>query len=214
MAIETARASSIDAYASALLDIASAEGEGIVDEIFGAAMALSGNAELIDTLADHRIPQERKQGIIDDLLGARASKVTVAAITFLVAAGQAKHLDDIAKRLAELAAEAEGKVVAEVRAPLDLDPDQIDRLAAALSKATGKQVQVKVIVDPSVIGGAVAKVGDTVLDGTVIGRNMQRHRHQEFIRFLNVINAQVPADKAVHIILDNYAAHKHPKVRA
>ena len=52
-----------------------------------------------------------------------------------------------------------------------------------------------------------------VLDGTVIGRNMQRHRHQEFIRFLNVINAQVPADKAVHIILDNYAAHKHPKVR-
>jgi|TARA_Y100000310_G_C20541362_1_gene743463 transposase len=53
-----------------------------------------------------------------------------------------------------------------------------------------------------------------VLDGTVIGRNMQRHRHQEFIRFLNLINAQVPADKAVHIILDNYATHKHPKVRA
>ncbi len=53
-----------------------------------------------------------------------------------------------------------------------------------------------------------------VLDGTVIGRNMQRHRHQEFIRFLNVINAQVPAEKAVHIILDNYAVHKHPKVRA
>ena len=53
-----------------------------------------------------------------------------------------------------------------------------------------------------------------VLDGTVIGRNMQRHRHQEFIRFLNVINAQVPEDKVVHIILDNYATHKHPKVRA
>ena len=53
-----------------------------------------------------------------------------------------------------------------------------------------------------------------VHDGTVIGRNMQRHRHQEFIRFLNVINAQVPEDKAVHIILDNYAPHKHPKVRA
>ena len=53
-----------------------------------------------------------------------------------------------------------------------------------------------------------------VLDGTVIGRNMQRHRHQEFIRFLNTINAQVPEDKAVHIILDNYATHKHPKVRA
>jgi transposase len=52
-----------------------------------------------------------------------------------------------------------------------------------------------------------------VLDGTVIGRNMQRHRHQEFIRFLNTIEAEVPLGKAVHVILDNYAAHKHPKVR-
>ena len=53
-----------------------------------------------------------------------------------------------------------------------------------------------------------------VLDGTIIGQNMQRHRHQEFIRFLNAVNAGVPARKAVHVILDNYAAHKHPKVRA
>jgi transposase len=52
-----------------------------------------------------------------------------------------------------------------------------------------------------------------VLDGTVIGRNMQRHRHQEFIRFLNAVEREVPAGKIVHTILDNYAAHKHPEVR-
>ncbi len=52
-----------------------------------------------------------------------------------------------------------------------------------------------------------------VLEGKVIGRCMHRHRHQEFIRFLNAIEAQVPAGKIVHVILDNYAAHKHPKVR-
>lgn len=52
-----------------------------------------------------------------------------------------------------------------------------------------------------------------VLDGAVIGKNMQRHRHQEFIRFLNEIERQVPAGKVIHAILDNYAAHKHPKVR-
>lgn len=52
-----------------------------------------------------------------------------------------------------------------------------------------------------------------VLDGTVIGRNMQRHRHQEFIRFLNEIECQVPAGKTIHAIVDNYAAHKHPKVQ-
>ena len=43
---------------------------------------------------------------------------------------------------------------------------------------------------------------------------MQRHRHQVFIRFLNAIEAQIPARKGVNVILDNYAAHKHPKVRA
>jgi hypothetical protein len=53
-----------------------------------------------------------------------------------------------------------------------------------------------------------------VLDGTVIGRNMQRHRHQELIRFLNAIEAEVPVGKVIHVILDNYAAHKHPNVRA
>ena len=53
-----------------------------------------------------------------------------------------------------------------------------------------------------------------VLDGKVIGRCMQRHRHQEFIRFLNAIEREVPAGKIVHVVLDNYGAHKHPKVRA
>ena len=52
-----------------------------------------------------------------------------------------------------------------------------------------------------------------VLDGTVIGQNMQRHHHQEFIRFLNRIERDVPADKAIHVILDNHAAHKRDKVQ-
>jgi len=51
-----------------------------------------------------------------------------------------------------------------------------------------------------------------VLEGNVIGRCMQRHTHQEFIRFLNAIENQVPANKQVHVVLDNYATHKHPKV--
>ncbi len=53
-----------------------------------------------------------------------------------------------------------------------------------------------------------------VLDGKVIGRCMARHRHQEFLRFLNAVERAVPAGKVIHAILDNYAAHKHPKVRA
>src|SRR5258708_10262165 len=51
-----------------------------------------------------------------------------------------------------------------------------------------------------------------VLEGKVIGQCMKRHRHQEFIRFLNVIEARVPKKKTIHVIVDNYATHKHPDV--
>jgi len=53
-----------------------------------------------------------------------------------------------------------------------------------------------------------------VSEGRIIGRCMQRHRHQDFIRFLNTIEADIPAGKIIHIVLDNYATHKHAKVRA
>jgi transposase len=53
-----------------------------------------------------------------------------------------------------------------------------------------------------------------VLDGTVLGKCMQRHRHQEFLRFLNAVEAAVPAGRLVHAIMDNYGTHKHPKVLA
>jgi len=171
----TAQLTYVDHYASALLNIAGAEADpsGAADEIYRAAQGLSGHAELIETLADPRIPGERKQGIVDDILQQRASKVTVAAINFIVGAGQAKNLGAIASRVAELAADAEGEVVAEVRTPIELDAGQIERLTAALSEATGRRIQVKTVIDPSVIGGLVAKVGDTVLDGSV------QHRFNE-----------------------------------
>jgi len=168
----TAVPARVDRYASALLEIARAEGEeaGVSDEIYSAAQALAGNSELTDVLADPAIPHDRKRGIIDDLLGKRAARVTVAAIHFVVAAGEANHLGDIADRLAELAAEAEGEVVAEIRTPMELDSFQIERLTAALQSSTGRRVKVKVVIDPTVMGGLVAKVGDTVLDGSVQNR--------------------------------------------
>src|ERR1700712_1280159 len=67
---------------------------------------------------------------------------------------------------------------------------------------------------PLASGHPAAQTHDYTRHGTVLGRCMQRHRHGEFIRFLNSVEAAVPAGKIVHVILDNYAAHKHPKVRA
>ena len=79
----------------------------------------------------------------------------------------------VADRLAERTAAERNKVIAEVRTAIDLDDKTIARLEASLSRATGKDVEVKTVVDPRVVGGVVARVGDTVIDGSL------SHRMQE-----------------------------------
>ena len=88
----------------------------------------------------------------------------------MVGSGRGRDLPAIIAKLVERAAAEKDRAVAEVRSAVPLTDDQKDRLAAALANATGKQVEVKVVVDPSVLGGLVATVGDTVIDGTVRSR--------------------------------------------
>ena len=96
----------------------------------------------------------------------------------MVAAGQVGDLPAIVDRFVELAAAERKREVAEVRSAIPLD-DDADRSASptALGRATGKDVEVKVIVDPSVLGGIVARIGDTVIDGTVRHRLEQMKEH-------------------------------------
>ncbi len=170
--VTSAHPERFDGYALAVTGIAAAQPDSaaFTEGFYAAAKSLSGNAELRDTLADPQIPVDVQQASVDDLLGARADAVVVATIDFLIAAGQVKHLEGIASRVAALAAAAEGSLVAEVRSAVPLDDEQIARIGQALSDATGKDVQVKAITDPSVIGGIVAQVGDTVFDGSVKSR--------------------------------------------
>lgn len=162
----------VDAYAGALFEVARAEGalETVEDELFRVARTFEANEQLRSTLTDSVIPVERRLGIVEDLLGGRAAPLTTALVSFVVAAGRGRDLPAIIDKLVERAAGDRQQVVAEVRAAIALDAATIERLAAALSTATGKTVSVKVVVDPSVLGGVIARIGDTVLDGSV------RHR--------------------------------------
>jgi F-type H+-transporting ATPase subunit delta len=159
----------IDAYAAALFEVAKAEGSlaAVEEELFRVARTIEGNDELRSTLTDQAVPIDRRQGIVEDLLSGRASPVTTALVSFVVGSGRSKDLPAIIDRLVERAAEERSQAVAEVRSAVPLDDDQRERLAAALGKATGKNVSLKVIVDPSILGGIVAQVGDTVIDGSV-----------------------------------------------
>src|SRR4051794_10749448 len=162
----------IDGYANALFEVARVEGSlaEVEDELFRFARTLEGNDQLRETLTDPAIPSERRLGVVEDLLGPKASPVTTALVPFVVAIGRARDLPAIIDRLVQRAAASKSRVVANVRSAVPLSDDQRDRLAQALGKATGKQVEVKVVVDPDVLGGIVAEVGDTVIDGTVRSR--------------------------------------------
>jgi F-type H+-transporting ATPase subunit delta len=157
------------AYAEALFGVARAEGTlgEVEDELFRFSQTLQGDDELRNALTDAGIPAARRQQIVEDLLGGKASPTTVALVSMVVGTGRARDLPTIIKRLVEMSAAEANKEVAEVRSAVPLTDDQRDRLAKALGNATGKQVEVKVVVDPSVMGGIVAQVGDTVIDGSV-----------------------------------------------
>jgi F-type H+-transporting ATPase subunit delta len=159
----------IRGYAQAIFRIAEAEGslERVSDELFHFAKALERSHELRSTLTDIAVPADRKAAVINELVGDRASELTQHVIDFVVAQGRARELGGIVEELASLAAEQSSRVLGEVRSAVPLDEEQRKRLNDALSKATGKTVDVKVVVDPSVVGGIYAKVGDQVIDATV-----------------------------------------------
>ena len=159
----------VDAYADGMLAVAQADGNlaAVSDELFRFARALEGNDELKTTLSDPHLPASRRQQIVEDLLGGRADATTVALVSMAVGAGRGRDLPAIIDRLVTKAAAQEDKAVAEVRSAVELTDDQKSRLADAVKKATGKTVEVKVVVDPTVLGGLVTTVGDTVIDGSV-----------------------------------------------
>ena len=156
-------------YAEALFRVVQAEGEldRVEDELYRFGKILESNHELKQALSDRSMEKAQRTKILEELLAEKVSPHTLGLLTFVVEQDRGRQLPEILERLSALAAEAKDSVVAEVRSAVPLEDKQQEELARALSKATGKNVTVKVLIDPSVIGGIVATVGDTVIDGTV-----------------------------------------------
>lgn len=169
----------IEGYADALFRLVQAEGDldRVEDELYRFGLVLESNHELQQALSDQSIDKEQRVKVLEELLGDKVSPHTLGLLSFVVEQGRGRQLPEILHRLSELAAEARSASIAEVRTAVPLDDDQSHDLAEALSQATGKKVELKVIIDPSVMGGIVAKVGDTVIDGTV-RRRLEQLREQ------------------------------------
>jgi F-type H+-transporting ATPase subunit delta len=159
-------------YAWAIYEVARTEGvlDLVEDELFRFARTVEGAPELRDRLADPGVAVEQKVGIIVDLLANRALAQTIAAVLLVVQGGRARLLGEIADAVVRLAAASRSRAVAVARSAVPLDVGQTDRLRAAIAAATGKDIELKVVVDPDLLGGVVVRVGDTVIDGSVARR--------------------------------------------
>lgn len=159
-------------YAEAIVGVADAEGmlDRVSDELFRFARAMGAHPELRDRLTDPSIAIPDKLGIISELLANRMHPQTLAALLYVIQAGRARLLAEIADAVVQRVAEARDRAVAEVRTAAPLDDDRRRRLAKAIEDATGKKIDMKVVVDPDLLGGVVVRIGDTVIDGSVARR--------------------------------------------
>ena len=159
----------IEGYARGLFEIARAEGtlDVVEDELYRFARAFEGSDELRKALNDEQIPPAKRQAIVEDLIGSKVSSTTTQLVSMVVGSGRGRDLPAIIDNLVARASTVKHQEVAVVRTAVPLTADQQTRLGAALVKATGKQMNLKIVVDPSVLGGIVATVGDTVIDGSV-----------------------------------------------
>jgi len=158
--------------ATAVLLAAEKEGrlERVGDELFRFERVVAGSPELRSTLTDRGLATERKSALLDGLLEGKADEATRRLLAALVLAPRGRTLEDGLEQYAALAADVRSRSLATVTSAVPLDDAQQQRLAASLSAQLGREVQLQIEVDPSVVGGVLVRVGDEVIDGSTRSR--------------------------------------------
>ena len=139
----------------------------VEDELFSVARLLDREDALRRVLADPNLEYRNRSDVLADLLSGKVESATLRLGRYVLRAGRTRDLVGTFEWLVELAARERGRRVAEVRSAVPLDEAERERLAAALGGLVERTVEVRVVIDPSVVGGILVSVGDLVIDGTV-----------------------------------------------
>jgi F-type H+-transporting ATPase subunit delta len=167
----TSRAAGIR-YARALFDVAMKESgdvAGIGRDLTAFAQMVAGNEGLARVLGNPAIPMARKRGVVEQLLarGGNMSPVLAKILLLLADRDRLRILPDLAAGYRERLMQHANVVRAEVVTATPIPADRVAALKNGLVRATGREVQLESRVDPTLIGGAVTRVGSTVYDGSI-----------------------------------------------
>lgn len=158
--------------AQALLAVAQTDGvlDDVEDDLFRFGRVVDDQPKLALAMSDPSLPPENKHGLIDALLDGKVRDATLLLVNRAVQDPLRRPVEKTLADLGRLAAERRQRLVAVVTVASRLDEEQAERLRAAVSRVFGRDVQLQVDVDPAVLGGVVVRVGDEVLDSSVLRR--------------------------------------------
>jgi len=162
----------VDGYADGVLEQVEGRGtlDDIEDELFRFLRIVDGSQELVGALTDRDVPADMRRSLVADLLQGKATSASVQLAAYATQVGRPRDYQELLGHLVDRVAAESNRRLAEVRVPVDLDEQRRHHPADALRGVAGHPVEVRLSLDPSVLGGFVATMGDTVVDGSV------RHR--------------------------------------
>jgi F-type H+-transporting ATPase subunit delta len=144
--------------------------DGVEDELFRFARIVASSTELRAALTDRTATVSAKAELLRSLLGGRADPVTERLVVRLVTQPRGRSLEGGLDALSKLAAARRDRMVAVVTSAVPLSDQQKQRLGAVLAKLYGRQMHLNLDVDPEVLGGISVRVGEEVINGTVVDR--------------------------------------------
>jgi len=159
-------------YARALGDLAAERGllETVERELGRVAAVIRDDAEIRTTIESQRVPAEVKLDLLVRAAGEQASEVTKLFLRLVVNKRRERFLPDMYREFVAYADKVRDVVEVEVRSAQPLGDEELAGLRDGLSRFTGKQVRIRNVVTPEIIGGVVARIGDLVMDGSVARR--------------------------------------------
>ena len=140
------------------------------DELFRFGRIVQANPELHWTLSDTSIPGDRKRALLEELLSGRVTPATLRLIAQLAVHPRGRSLEKGLEEFGRLVAQQRQRLVAVVRTAVPLSDAQRERLTAWLSATYGRDIHLNSEVDPKVLGGFSVRVGDEIIDTTIVGR--------------------------------------------
>jgi F-type H+-transporting ATPase subunit delta len=165
----------IEGFALARFEVVNARAtlQRVEDELFSFAAVVDASSELGAVLGDNFLPAEVRRGVATGLLFGKVDALTLELVNYAVTSCRGAELVRVLNKLAEQTAAELGRRVAEVRSPFPLSSEQSEQLATVLSRVVSRPVELRVSEDPSLIGGVVALLGDTLVDASVRQRLAQ-----------------------------------------